>query len=136
MELHNTKEEGRVYMPLKIFDIVEVDFCGNVGSEQLGVRPSVIVQNDSGNLHSPTVIVIPLTSEIKKLYIPTHKVIQKSTDNGLDSASMLLGEQIRSIDKTRIQYKRGCLSQEDEKQSVIQVYLANLTGKKNSTIAQ
>ena len=78
-------------MPLKIFDIVEVDFCGNVGSEQLGIRPSVIVQNNSGNLHSPTVIVIPLTTEIKKLYIPTHKIIQKSTDNGLDATSMLLG---------------------------------------------
>lgn len=135
MELHSTREEGRITMPLKTFDIVEVDFRGNIGSEQLGVRPSVIIQNNRGNAYSPTVIVIPLTTELKKQNIPTHRLIDKNKANGLDSISMLLGEQVRSVDKCRIIRKRGSLVREVEKRSVIQVYLANLTGQKNSELA-
>ena len=122
-------------MPYKTFDIVEVDYRGNIGSEQLGIRPSVIIQNNRGNAYSPTVIVIPLTTELKKLYIPTHQIIEKSSTNGLDHTSMLLGEQIRSIGKCRILSKRGSLSQDNERKSAIQVYLANVTGQKNSGIA-
>ena len=122
-------------MPYKAFDVVEVDYRGNIGSEQLGIRPSVIIQNDKGNAYSQTVIVIPLTTELKKLYIPTHQIIKRNRTNGLDYTSMLLGEQIRSIDKCRILSKRGSLSQENERKSVVQVYLANITGQKNSGIA-
>ena len=122
-------------MPYKAFDVVEVDYRGNIGSEQLGIRPSVIILNDKGNAYSQTVIVIPLTTELKKLYIPTHQIIKRNRTNGLDYTSMLLGEQIRSIDKCRILSKRGSLSQENERKSVVQVYLANITGQKNSGIA-
>lgn len=121
-------------MSLQTFDIVEVDYRGNIGSEQLGIRPSVIIQNNRGNHYGPTVIVIPLTSELKSLYIPTHRIINRNVENGLDTTSMLLGEQVRTVDKSRILYKRGRLELDEEKKSVIQVYLANLTGQKDSTL--
>lgn len=122
-------------MDVRMFDVVQVDFGEARGSEQKNKRPAVIVQNDKGNKFSPTVIVIPLTKEIKKLNMPTHEVVRKTAANGLDVNSMLIGEQMRSVDKSRILYKRGYLDKEEERNSVIQVYLANITGKRNCYIA-
>ena len=71
-----------------------------IGSEQDGKRPVVVVQNNLANKHSPTVIVAPITTILKKLYIPTHIVINKN--NFLKKDSTILIEQIRVIDKSRI----------------------------------
>lgn len=122
-------------MNIKMFDVLQVDFGDTLGHEQNGIRPAVVFQNESGNKYSPTVLVIPLTKEIKKLYIPTHNVIHKTCNNGLEYDSMLLGESIRSIDKQRIKYKRGVLSTDSEKNAVCEVFLANATGRRKCSIA-
>lgn len=80
---------------MKIYDIYYVNLDG-IGSEQKGLRPCIIVSNNINNLHSPTVTVIPVTSQCKT-YIPTHCQI-----NGLPKSSIAMAEQIRTIDKTRI----------------------------------
>lgn len=92
-------------------DIVLVDFEGAVGSEQRGTRPALIIQNNIGNLHSPTVLVAPLTSKDKKLSMPTHITIAPDENTNLKTESMVIFEQIRAIDKTRIKKKTGQISQ-------------------------
>lgn len=71
-----------------------------IGSEQDGKRPVVVIQNNLANKHSPTVIIAPITTILKKLYIPTHIVISKN--NFLKKDSIILVEQVRVIDKSRI----------------------------------
>lgn len=117
-------------MKVEMFDIVQVDLGESFGSEQGGKRPAVIVQNNIGNKYSPTVLIVPMTSEIKKVNMPTHNIVYKSKSNGLDTNSMLLGEQTTAIDKKRILYKRGSLVTDREKESVMEVFFANATGKK------
>ena len=83
---------------LKRYDIVLVDFGLNViDSEQGGIRPAVIIQNDVGNFYSSTTIVMPLTSQVKNLNQPTHTLIEKGNDKGLVEDSMVLGECMRQI---------------------------------------
>lgn len=79
-----------------------------VGSEQGGVRPVLIVQNDIGNKYSPTVIVAAITSRINKAKIPTHIELSAST-YGLEKDSVILLEQIRTLDKSRLEKKIGIL---------------------------
>ena len=117
-------------MKIEMFDVIQVDLGRSFGSEQGGIRPAVIVQNNKGNKFSPTVLVIPMTSEIKKVNMPTHNIMHKTKFNGLDEDSMLLGEQTTVIDKRRILYKRGSLVTENETRSVMEVFFANATGKK------
>ena len=116
---------------MKMFDIYYADLSKNiVESEQGGIRPVIIVQNNIGNTHSPTVIVFPITSEIKKANMPTHCIIHKSEKNGLKVDSMVLAEQVRVIDKSRLQNYIGFLDNINEQNDVINSYLANITGKK------
>ena len=75
------------------------DLSPIVGSEQDGIRPVLILQNDKGNLHSPTTIVAAITSRKTKKYIPTHVKVRS---HGLRKDSIVLLEQIRTIDKTRL----------------------------------
>ena len=81
-------------------DIFYADLGETVGSEQNGIRPVMVIQNDVGNKYSPTVIITPLTSKEKKLSQPTHVVIGKKF--GLKEYSFALLEQIRTIDRTRL----------------------------------
>lgn len=116
---------------MKMFDIYYADLSKNtVNSEQGGIRPVIIIQNDIGNKYSPTLIVLPITSEIKKENMPTHCVLHKSVKNGLKVDSMVLAEQIRVIDKSRILDYIGYLDNTKEQNHVINSYLANITGKK------
>lgn len=116
---------------MKMFDIYYADLSKNtVDSEQGGIRPVIIVQNNIGNNFSPTVIVLPMTSEIKKVNMPTHCIIHRSEKNGLTVDSMVLAEQIRVIDKSRLQDHIGFLDNSKEQNEVINAYLANITGKK------
>lgn len=119
-------------MKVEMFDIVQVDLGESFGSEQGGKRPAVIVQNNIGNKYSPTVLIVPMTSEIKKVNMPTHNVMHKTKFNGLDADSMLLGEQTTAIDKKRILYKRGYLTTDNEKRSALEVFFANATGKRQT----
>ena len=87
-------------------DIYYVDLGKNIGSEQSGIRPVVIVQNNIGNKFSPTVLAAPITSRQSKSKLPTH-VELNTYDTGLDKDSLALLEQVRVLDKTRLMSKAG-----------------------------
>jgi len=87
-------------------EIYYADLSPVVGSEQGGVRPVLIVQNDVGNSHSPTVIAAAITSRQDKSKLPTHIGINASTC-GLSKDSVVLLEQIRTIDKKRLKERMG-----------------------------
>ncbi len=113
-------------MELRKYDIIEADLFGTIGSEQGGIRPALIVQNDIGNLHSPTTIVMPFSTKIfKNPNQPTHTLIKKSADTGLKMDSVLLGEQMRVISNKRIKRKIGTVTNENEKKEIRRVYNAN-----------
>ena len=89
-------------------DIFYADLSPVVGSEQGGTRPVLIVQNDTGNRHSPTVIAAAITSQTGKARLPTHINIAGGSV-GLTKDSVILLEQIRTIDKQRLKEKMGHL---------------------------
>lgn len=97
-----------VKMFIKRGDIFYADLSPVIGSEQGGVRPVLIVQNDVGNKHSPTVIAAAITSQIGKARLPTHISID-AVNYGLTKDSVVLLEQIRTIDKKRLKDKMGHL---------------------------
>ena len=92
-------------------DIFYADLSPVVGSEQGGTRPVLIVQNDTGNRHSPTVIAAAITSQTGKARLPTHINIAGGSV-GLSKDSVILLEQIRTIDKRRLREKMGHLDDE------------------------
>lgn len=83
-----------------------------IGSEQGGRRPVLIVQNDRGNRYSPTVIVVPLTSSERKPGLPTHVYLPKGS-GGLKKPSVVLCEQVRTLEKTRLTRYMGSLDAEN-----------------------
>ena len=89
-------------------DIFYADLSPVVGSEQGGTRPVLIVQNDTGNRHSPTVIAAAITSQTSKARLPTHINIV-GANAGLSKDSVVLLEQIRTIDKKRLREHMGRL---------------------------
>jgi len=89
-------------------DIFYADLSPVVGSEQGGVRPVLIVQNDVGNRFSPTVIAAAITSQRAKAHLPTHIMLNAET-TGLARDSIVLLEQIRTIDKHRLKERMGRL---------------------------
>ena len=91
-------------------DIFYADLSPVVGSEQGGVRPVLIIQNDTGNRHSPTVIAAAITSQMNKAKLPTHIEV---TDRGcgLTRDSVILLEQIRTLDKRRLRERMGHLDE-------------------------
>lgn len=89
-------------------DIYYADLSPVVGSEQGGVRPVLIVQNDVGNKYSPTVIAAAITSQKEKAKLPTHIKLE-SENCGLSRDSVVLLEQIRTIDKKRLKERMGKL---------------------------
>ena len=93
-------------MVIKRGDMFYADLSPVVGSEQGGIRPVLIIQNDTGNKYSPTVIAAAITSQTGKAKLPTHIEIS-SSENGLKSDSVVLTEQIRTIDKSRLKEKIG-----------------------------
>ena len=93
-------------MTVKRGDIYYADLSPVVGSEQGGIRPVLIVQNDVGNKFSPTVIAAAITSQTSKNRLPTHININ-SKEYGLMKDSVILAEQIRTIDKSRLKEKIG-----------------------------
>ena len=87
-------------------DIFYADLSPVVGSEQGGMRPVLIVQNDTGNKHSPTVIAAAITSQTGKARLPTH-IELNAQSVGLSRDSVILLEQIRTIDKSRLRERMG-----------------------------
>ena len=93
-------------MIVKRGDIYYADLSPVVGSEQGGIRPVLVIQNDIGNKYSPTVIAAAITSQINKAKMPTH-IELAAKDYGLVKNSVILLEQIRTIDKRRLREKIG-----------------------------
>ncbi|MDD6278428.1 MAG: type II toxin-antitoxin system PemK/MazF family toxin [Oscillospiraceae bacterium] len=93
-------------MSVKRGEIYYADLSPVVGSEQGGIRPVLIVQNDVGNQHSPTVIAAAITSQRDKTNLPTHIKV-RADKCGLAKDSIVLLEQIRTIDKKRLKDKMG-----------------------------
>ncbi len=98
-------------MNIRRGDIFYADLSPVVGSEQGGLRPVLIVQNDTGNKYSPTVIAAAITSKMSKTKLPTHIDIF-ANQVGLLKDSVILLEQIRTIDKVRLKEKMGHLDNE------------------------
>lgn len=99
MAMNHSVSRGEIYY---------ADLSPVVGSEQGGIRPVLIIQNDRGNRFSPTVIAAAITSRTDKPDLPTHIPIDP-TRCGLTRNSIVLLEQIRTIDKRRLREKTGCL---------------------------
>lgn len=93
-------------MIVKRGDIYYADLSPVVGSEQGGIRPVLVIQNDIGNKYSPTVIAAAITSQINKAKMPTH-IELAAKDYGLNKDSVISLEQIRTIDKRRLREKIG-----------------------------
>lgn len=91
-------------MVIKRGDIYYADLRPVIGSEQGGIRPVLVVQNDTGNRHSPTVIVAAITSKMNKAKLPTHIEIEASKYDIVKDSVILL-EQLRTIDKKRLKDK-------------------------------
>lgn len=92
-------------------EVFYADLSPVVGSEQGGVRPVLIIQNDIGNRHSPTVIAAAITSQLNKAKLPTHIEIEART-YGLSKDSVILLEQVRTLDKRRLREKMGRLDEQ------------------------
>lgn len=94
---------------IKRGELYYADLSPVVGSEQGGVRPVLVVQNDVGNKYSPTVIAVAVTSKLTKAKLPTH-IELNAEEYGLTKDSVILMEQIRTIDKRRLKERIGQLS--------------------------
>ena len=99
-------------MTVKRGDIYYADLSPVVGSEQGGTRPVLIVQNDVGNKYSPTVIAAAITSKKHKAKLPTH-ISVNADECGLSKDSVVLLEQIRTLDKQRLKERMGNLPEDD-----------------------
>ena len=97
-------------MIVKRGDLFYADLSPVVGSEQGGIRPVLVVQNDVGNKYSPTIIAAAITSKINKAKLPTHIEID-AQEYGLSKDSVILLEQVRTIDKQRLREKIGKLDE-------------------------
>ena len=102
-------------MPIKRGEVYVADLSGSIGSEQTGTRPVVIVQNDIGNQHSPTVIVACITTKAKKTGMPTHIMVRMS-EGSLCRRSMIMAEQLRTIDRKRLRDRIGTVDDLTQKQ--------------------
>ena len=101
-------KKGKKKMTVKRGEIYYADLSPVVGSEQGGIRPVLIIQNDIGNRYSPTVIAAAITSQQDKAKLPTHISVE-AEGSGLQKNSIVLLEQVRTIDKRRLKEKMGNL---------------------------
>ncbi|MCL2860626.1 MAG: type II toxin-antitoxin system PemK/MazF family toxin [Oscillospiraceae bacterium] len=98
-------------MIIKRGDMFYADLSPVIGSEQGGIRPVLIIQNDTGNKYSPTVIAAAITSQTGKTKLPTHIEIGEDSA-GLKAKSVVLAEQVRTIDKSRLKERIGHIGDE------------------------
>ena len=120
-------------MSVKRGDIYYADLSPVVGSEQGGLRPVLIIQNDIGNRYSPTVIAAAITSRMSKTHLPTHIDIY-ADKAGLAKDSVVLLEQVRTLDKRRLKEKMGHL--DDDVMQVVNSAIAVSFGLDGATAAR
>jgi mRNA interferase MazF len=104
-------------------NVVMVDYGKRDGSEQSSIRPSVIISNDKNNLYSPTIVVLPLTSSKFKKKLPTHVELNKSNSN-VKMDSIVMAEQIRTIDKQYITNSEPLFTLSDEMMNKLDIAVA------------
>lgn len=104
------------------YDVIFGEFPGSDVSVQSGYRPGIVIQNNIGNKYSPTLIAIPLTSKIKNIEQATHMLIRSNEENGLSTDSMLLAEQIATIDKKKAK-KVGTISDRDLQKNIFRCFI-------------
>ena len=126
-----SRSVNRMDSTVKRGDIYYADLSPVVGSKQGGTRPVLIVQNDTGNKHSPTVIAAAITSQTGKARLPTHINIPGGSV-GLSKDSVILLEQIRTIDKRRLREHMGRLN--DKQMSMVDTAIAVSFGLSNNSI--
>ncbi|CAK1222275.1 MULTISPECIES: type II toxin-antitoxin system PemK/MazF family toxin [Fructobacillus] len=93
-------------------DVFYADLKQGIGSEQSGLRPVLVVQNDMGNMNAPTTIVVAITSKMAKPKLPTH-ISLPAAISGIKRDSIILAEQIRTIDKHRLRDRIAHIDQQD-----------------------
>lgn len=113
-------------MKIQRGDIVLADLRDAAYCEQGKLRPVVVIQNDVGNMYSPTTIIVPLTSHIKKVDQPTHALVTTENATGLKSDSMAMCEQVKVVDKRRITCKIGKVTNEHTMREIFHAYYANV----------
>lgn len=94
-------------LEIKRGDIIWVQYENTIGSEQSGERPAMVIQNDKGNKHSPTIVVADITGSKTKAKLPVHVQLKRNSTSGLSKDSIILFEQLKTIDKRRIIKKEG-----------------------------
>ena len=104
------------------YDVIFGEFPDVDGSTQSGYRPAIVMQNNIGNKYSPTLIVLPLTKKIKNIEQPTLLLIENDSVNGLAFNSMLLAEQITTIDKSKVK-KVGRIVNRNLQKSIFKCYI-------------
>ena len=123
---------------IKRGDLFMIDYGNGEGSEQQGYRPGLVIQNDVGNEFSPTVIVVAITDGEDKRLLPTHFPI--GSKEGMRKPSVVMFEQIRTIDKKRLDYKFGAITPELLKQMehplMISLGLKNAPKPKRKMVAR
>ena len=108
-------------------EVYYADLSPVYGSEQGGIRPVLILQNDTGNFYSPTIVVVPLTSKVKREDLLTHYTSSKEKNKFLIDDSVACAEQIRAIDKSRFKNYIGTLNKADLR-AITGIVFANLCG--------
>ena len=108
-------------------EVYYADLSPVYGSEQGGIRPVLILQNDTGNFYSPTIIIVPLTSKVKREDLLTHYTLSKEKNKFLIDDSVACAEQIRAIDKSRFKNYIGTLNKADLR-AITGIVFANLCG--------
>ena len=96
--------------PIQRGDVYCADLAPVIGSEQCGIRPVLVIQNDIGNQHSPTIIAAVITGQRKSQYLPTH-ILLPAAECGLPQDSMVMLEQIRTLDRERLQGYLGHIAE-------------------------
>lgn len=104
------------------YDVIFAEFPERNGSIQSGYRPGIVIQNDIGNKYSPTLIALPLTKKLKNMEQATHLLIEKNSDNGLSVDSMLLAEQVATIDKSKAKII-GRITDRNLQKSIFKCYI-------------
>lgn len=104
------------------YDVIYGEFPEREGYLQSGYRPGIVIQNNIGNKYSPTLIVIPLTSKLKNLEQATHLLIKRSIENGLKTDSLLLAEQITTINKAKAK-KIGHISDRELQKTIFKCFI-------------
>lgn len=104
------------------YDIIYGELPAKDGSVQAGKRPAIVIQNNIGNKHSPTALVIPLTRHLKNRWLPTHTVIEKNKENKLESDSMALAEQTTPVNIGKF-VKWGRISDRATQKRIFRCYI-------------